>query len=151
MAETGRKPFATYDINPFGLPDERLRPPASLGTLEKQVFVDLITRCPAGQFRESDLPLLCRWAEATVLAERAAAEMAAGSLVTADGRVSPWVSIHERATKSLIALALRLRLGPQSRADKAPKTLPAASLSYYERMMLELEGTRDDGVEPNRS
>jgi hypothetical protein len=92
---------ATYDLTPFGFPDERLRPPASLGDLEKRAFLDLIDRVPAGQFRESDLPLICRWCELTVVAERAAAEMSAGNLVTDDDRPSPWFSIHERATKSL--------------------------------------------------
>jgi hypothetical protein len=139
---------ATYDLTPFGFPDERLRPPASLGDLEKRAFLDLIDRVPAGQFRESDLPLICRWCELTVVAERAAAEMSAGNLVTDDDRPSPWFSIHERATKSLVALAMRLRLSPQARADKAPKSLPA-STSYYDRMSFE-EGNRDDEAEPDR-
>src|SRR5262245_45074453 len=141
MAETGRRPYATFDVATFGYPDERLRPPASLGTREKRVFVDLISRTPAGQFRQSDMPLICRWCEATVLAERAAAELAAGSPVTPAGTISPWVSIHERATKSLVALALRLRLSPQGRADKAPKSLPART-NFYDRMSFE-EGTTD--------
>jgi hypothetical protein len=65
-------------------------------------------------------------------------------------RPSGWFNLHERATKSLVALALRLRLGPQSRADKAPKTLPAAEMSYYERISFE-EGADDDGVDRGRS
>jgi hypothetical protein len=40
-------------------------------------------------------------------------------------------------------MALRLRISPQARAPKAPKTVPAPT-SYYDRM--ELEGT--DGSEP---
>ena len=140
MAGTGRKPFATYDVQPFGV-WERLKPPGSLGEPERRAFLDLICSVPAGQFRESDLPLLCRWAEATVQAEVAASELQASGMVTADGRVSPWFSIHQQATKSLTMLALRLRLGPQSRADKAPKTLPGP-VSYYDRKML--EDGRDD-------
>jgi hypothetical protein len=100
-----------------------------------------VQRPPDGQLRESDLPLLCRWAEATVQAEMAASELQASGMVTADGRVSPWFSIHQQATKSLTMLALRLRLGPQSRADKARKTLPGP-VSYYDRKML--EDGRDD-------
>jgi hypothetical protein len=60
-------------------------------------------------------------------------------MVTADGRVSPWFTIHHQATKSLTGLALRL--GTQSRTPRAPKT-QAATISYYERMTL--EATRDD-------
>jgi hypothetical protein len=36
MAETGRKPYASYDVAPF--PNERLKPPASLGELERRPF-----------------------------------------------------------------------------------------------------------------
>jgi len=44
-------------------------------------------------------------------------------------------------------LSLRLRLSPQSRMDKAPKTQAAATLSYYEQMAL--EGDDGDG-DPDR-
>jgi hypothetical protein len=64
-------------------------------------------------------------------------------MVTADGRVSPWFVIHQQATKSLSGLALRLRLGPQSRALKAPKR-KAGPLSYYDVMELE-RGTSEEG------
>jgi hypothetical protein len=147
MAGTGRKPYATYDVQPFGA-WERLKPPASLGKPERRAFFDLISRVPAGQFCEADLPLLCRWAELTVMGEQAAGELAAGGMVTPDGKVSPWFSIHQQATKSLALLALRLRLGPQSRASKAPKTL-VGELSYYDRRAL--EDTHDDDDEANPS
>lgn len=75
------------------------------------------------------------------MAEQAAGELQAQGMVTADGKVSPWFTIHQQATKTLNALALRLRLGPQSRVNKAPKTR-AGMVSYYERMML--EGELDD-------
>jgi hypothetical protein len=150
LAQTGRKPFATYDVQPFGA-WERLKPPASLGEPEKRAFFDLISRVPAGQFQECDLPLLCRWAELTVMAETAAGKLAVAGMVTTDGKVSPWFSVHERATKGLTLLALRLRLGPQSRASKAPKTL-AGELSYYDRRALE-DGRDDEDNEtdPSRS
>ena len=100
--------------------------------------------CPLSHFQAADLPLLCRWAELTVMAETAAGELTAGGMVTGDGKVSPWFSIHERATRGLTALALRLRLGPQSRAKKAPKVTPGP-VSYYDKMRV-LEGELgDDG------
>jgi hypothetical protein len=142
MAKTGRQPYETTDVVPFGIGDSRLRPPATLGEPEKRAFLDLVTTTDPKQFRASDLPLLCRWAELTVMAEQAASELAAGSMVTADGKVSPWFTIHQMATKSLSGLALRLRLGPQSRTPKAPKTKPAA-VSYYDRITLDGEVTRD--------
>ena len=141
MAGTGRKPFTTVDIAPFDMPVERLQPPPHLGPAATRVFRDLVLRVPAGQFKPSDLSLVCRWCEWTAVADRAAAEMATGELVDEHGQPSPWIAIAERASKQLVALALRLRLGPQSRASKAPKSEPVASLSYYEQMMLE----DDDG------
>jgi len=145
---TGRKPFTTIDVSPFDMPVERLEAPPHLGPAATRIFRDLVLRVPAGQFKPSDLSLVCRWAEWTAVADRAAAEMATGALVTPDGLPSPWIVIHERATKQLIALALRLRLGPQSRADKAPKTQAAKDLSYYERMAL--EGDDDGDGDPDR-
>jgi hypothetical protein len=136
MSSTGRQPYETTDVVPFGTGNPRLRPPASLSGPERAAFVALVVACPSTQFEPADLPLLCRWAELTVMAEQAAGELAAGGMITADGKVSPWFTIHQQATKMLSGLALRLRLGPQSRALKAPKR-KVASVSYYERMALE--------------
>ena len=147
MAGTGRKPYATVDITPFDQPVERLQPPPHLGPAATKVFRDLVARVPAGQFKPSDLSLVCRWAEWTAVADRAAAEIATGELVDEHGQPSPWIAIAERASKQLIALSLRLRLGPQSRMDKSPKTQAAKDLSYYDRMML--EGDNGDG-DPDR-
>ena len=134
---TGRKPFTTIDVSPFDMPVERLEAPPHLGPAATRIFRDLVLRVPAGQFKPSDLSLVCRWAEWTAVADRAAAEMATSDLVTADGRPSPWIAIAERASKQLVALSLRLRLGPQSRASKAPKTEAPGQQSYYERMAAE--------------
>jgi len=146
MAGTGRKPFVSLDTVPYGVGNQRLKPPACLGELEKRAFVDLIGRVPLGQFQEADLPLICRWCELTVMAETAAGEMRAGGIVT-DGKVSPWFSIYRDATRELRSLALRLRLGPQSRTSKAPKTLPTR-MSYYERAAL-LEADDDEEALPS--
>jgi phage terminase small subunit len=146
---TGRKPYSTHDVTPFDLPDQRLRPPDSLGPLEKRIFFHLITHVPATQFQPADLPLVCRWCELSAVADRAAAEMATGNLVTEDGRPTPWLAVHEKAVKGLVALSLRLRLSPQSRMNKSPKTQPAGELSYYEEMEL-TEGGDGDGVDGDR-
>jgi len=141
MPSTGRPPYDTTDVTPYGVGTARLRPPATLGEPEKQRFLDLIATTPVGQFRASDLPLLCRWAELTVMCEQAQGELAVGGMVTADGKVSPWFSIYAQATKALSGLALRLKIGPQARAPKAPKKT-AGPVSYFER--LELEGVPND-------
>ena len=147
MAGTGRKPFTTVDITPFDQPIERLQPPPHLGPAATRIFRDLVVRVPAEQFKPSDLSLVCRWCEWTAVADLAGAELATGALVDEHGQPSPWIAIAERASKQLIALSLRLRLGPQSRMDKSPKTQAAKDLSYYDRMML--EGDDGDG-DPDR-
>jgi phage terminase small subunit len=146
----GRSPYATYDVHSFDTPNPRIRPPDCLSDLEKKVFRDLVAACPADQFRRSDVGLLCRWAELSVMAEQAAFEMTTHGKVTPDGRPSPWLSVYMQATKQLNGLALRLRLGPQSRASKAPKSLPR-ELSYYEQMELEEADDDDaDGADSGR-
>jgi len=145
MAGTGRKPYTTTDAVPWHLGNQRLKPPKTLGDLEKQAFIDLISRVPLTQFQECDLSLICRWCELEVMAQQAAGEMHAQGMVTADGKVSPWFTVHQQATKGQALLALRLRLGPQSRSQRAPKTQPAP-MSYYERASL-LES--DDETEPS--
>jgi phage terminase small subunit len=144
MAGKGRSPYATFDTLPYGIPNHRIRAPDYLGDLEKQVFRDLVAACPSDQFRKSDVGLLARWAELSVMAEQAACEMTMHGRVTPDGKVSPWLSIYTQAVKGLNGLALRLRLGPQARASKAPKALPR-ELSYYDEMELtEAESDHDD-------
>jgi phage terminase small subunit len=140
MAGKGRQPYATYDVHSFDTPNPRIRPPDSLSELEKKVFRDLVSACPADQFRRSDIGLLARWSELSVMAQEAAFEMSTHGRVTPDGKTSPWLSVYMQATKQLNGLALRLRLGPQSRANKAPKTLPQEP-SYYDLM----EDDDDDG------
>jgi phage terminase small subunit len=132
MTATGRTSFASVDVRAF---ERRLTPPASLPEAAKAAFVDIVTRCPGSQFEPADVPLLCRWAEATAMAEQAATELQARDMVTDDGKVSPWFAIYERATKLITGLALRLRLGPQSRAPRAPK-VRTPPISAYERLGL---------------
>jgi phage terminase small subunit len=134
MAKTGPNYQAT-EVVPFGA-DRRLRPPDSLPDAARRAFADLVTSLPAGHFKQGDISLLCRYAEAVAAAEQAAFEMAQpGGMVTVDGRVSPWFHVHQQATKTLNALALRLRLGPQSRALKQSKK-EAAPVSVYDRLRL---------------
>ena len=123
---------------PWDQGNPRLKPPDCLGELEKRAFLALVCSCPLGQFQASDSFL----AELVVVAEQAHGEMRATGVVV-NGKPSPWWDVYCDATKELRALALRLRLGPQSRASKAPKTLPAR-MSVYERLALEEDGDDAD-------
>jgi hypothetical protein len=134
MAKSGLDNPQTTEIIPFGV-DRRLRPPDSLPDDARRAFVDLVSSVPAAHFKPADLPLVCRWCELVALAERAAFELSQ-AVVTPDNKLSAWFTVHASTTKSLNALALRLRLGPQSRALKQSKKEPAM-LSAYDRMRME--------------
>jgi phage terminase small subunit len=139
----GRRPFAQIDTHSWG---ERLRPPAHLGEAERRAFIDLVSSCPLAQFQPPDLPLLARWCELEVQAQTAAAELRENGMVISGKtgpQQSPWLAIHAMAVKGQTALALRLRLGPQSRANKAPKT-QAAPMSAYERLAMMGDDDEDE-------
>src|SRR5438034_11024180 len=117
---TGRQPYDTTDIEPFGAGNRRLRPPASLSEPAKAAFLDLVTSVTADHFQAADIPLMARWAELTVLCEDASVELQRQGMLAPDGLgYSPWLRAYLDLTKALSNLALRLRLGPQSRAPKA--------------------------------
>jgi hypothetical protein len=144
MAKTGRSPYATDDRVPFGIPNQRLRPPGTLSDFEKRAFVALVAASPAEQFTPADMDLLVSWAETTVLARRAAKELElAGGPVLPDGKTNPWFAVHQQCVKTLSGLAIRLRISPQGRnptARASKKTV--AELSAYD--ILALEGLPDD-------
>ena len=93
-------------------------------------FKRIIASEPAAHFKESDLSLLVQYCEAVALAERAVAEL------QDEEAPSRWLSLWEKATRAMVALAMRLRLSPQSRAPNAPKR---EKLSAYEKMALDDE------------
>jgi phage terminase small subunit len=151
MGKTGRNAFVATDLVRYGEPG-RLAPPASLGEAERKAFLDLVCSVPVTQFAPCDLPLLCRWAETVALAERMATRMVVEGEITEQGKVNPAVAVHREAVKTLNALALRLRVSPQSRAQKAPRR-EMREVSYYERLDLELaadDGRDDDDARDQR-
>jgi len=86
----------------------RLTPPSSLNDDEQALFSELVGACDASHFRESDLPLLISYIQATLISRAAAHD---------PDRIVLW----EKATRMQATLATRLRLSPQSRID--PKTI----------------------------
>jgi hypothetical protein len=112
-------------------PLSRLHPPPTLSEPERRIFLDLISACAADHFRQSDLPLLCRYCEAIDLAERAAKELRSSPVFA--GKISPWVIVQEKAGRTIIALSMRLRLSPQARQVRQPSS-PQQPISYYQRM-----------------
>ena len=73
-----RRSAASLSVVPLDRRASRLRPPAHLSEAERSAFVDLVSACKPGHFQASDLPLLVRYVEASVLAEQAAFPVASG-------------------------------------------------------------------------
>ena len=78
-----------------------------------------------------------RYVEAVCLAEEAAQKLAVEGAVI-DGKPSAWFGIHQASCKTVAILALRLRIGPQSRQPRAHKTTPGP-VSAYEILDLEAD------------
>jgi hypothetical protein len=129
-----RKSAAALSVVSLDAATPRLRPPATLSEAERALFVDLISTNRAEHFQQSDLPLLCRYVEAAVMAERAAAELRENPVI--NGKASPWLVIQEKNLRAMVSLSMRLRLSPQARNPKTSSARPAQPLSYYERMAL---------------
>jgi phage terminase small subunit len=112
-----RKSAAALALGPLSVDGrpKRLQPPNTLSDREQVLFVDLVASSKPEHFRPSDLPLLCRYVEASCLAQQAAQELRLGAVV--GGKPSPWITVQEKALRAMTALSMRLRLSPQSRID----------------------------------
>jgi hypothetical protein len=78
-----------------------------------------------------------------MLARQATPELAAAGPVV-QGRASAWLVVLEKAHRSSVALAARLRLAPQSRADSrsAGRKADGVPRSIYQ-VMSEVDGDDD--------
>jgi phage terminase small subunit len=104
----------------------------------RDVFVDLVASCKPGHFQTCDMILLVRYCEAAVVAAQAEQCLAAEGAVV-NGKVNPWAIVLEKATRTLTALSMRLRVSPQARSANIPTRQPQQPISYYERMNLEAD------------
>jgi phage terminase small subunit len=128
-----RKSAAELSVIPTEGRSNIFHPPASLSQIERAVFVDLISSVDGKHFRQSDVPLICRYVEAVVLAEEAAAHLRKGAVV--NGKASPWITVQEKAVRAMVALSMRLRLSPQARLTRQTASRPEPT-SYYDKMGL---------------
>ena len=109
-----------------------IRPPSTLSEPAKAVFIALVADCEPGHFKSADAGMLCQYCEAQAMAERAAAELQKGEVPSVR-----WLAVWEKSTKMMKDLALRLRLGPQSRRERARADRP---LTWSDRFRLEQHG-----------
>jgi phage terminase small subunit len=96
----------------------RITPPATLSPAAKAVFVHIVANVDPSHFSKVDLPLVEAYANSAALATEAAQRIDADGAVSADGKLSPWLAVSEKAQKQLVALSARLRICPQSRFDR---------------------------------
>jgi len=95
-----------------------VQPPTGLSEPARAAFIALVRECPPDHFEQSDVSLIARYAVASVLAEGAEARLAI------DPNDTKALAVWEKAVRTMSALALRLRLGPQSRREKAKVQRP---------------------------
>ena len=111
MLQRGRKSSASLALPMVDGGPARLAPPPSLSDPERATFISLVESVDRRHFRPSDVPLLCAYCRAIVLEVRAARELAQSPL---DNK---WLSLWEKSSRAMVALAGKLRLCPQSRLD----------------------------------
>lgn len=128
-----RRSAASFITPTLRLKSDRLQPPASLSKQERAEFIALVMANKADAFKVSDLPLLVTYVQVICQLAEASKEIRKG--VVHQGKVNPWVGVQERLIKSMVALSMRLRLSPQSRAPNNP-TRPVKPPNAYEEMVV---------------
>jgi P27 family predicted phage terminase small subunit len=120
----------------------RLRPPATLGEDEKEIWREVVGSCRSDHFQKCDAPLLVRYCENVVLARRAAAALTSEGPIV-HGRVNPMLVVAEKCDRALVALSMRLRISPQARMRREGTAQKGPGPSTYE-LMRDLDGADDD-------
>jgi hypothetical protein len=138
---------AAFPILP-GSPAKHLRPPPGLSLVEKTLFLDIVIDHRPEHFKFTDGVLLVAYVRAVLDEREAAAHLEAEGRVI-DGKLSPWLSVRQQAHKAMLSFARALRLGPlgraPSRASRPQPLKPSQTLSYYDRMNLELDHATSEG------
>jgi hypothetical protein len=116
-------------------PRPHLAPSADAPADVKAAFAEILAGTHANHFEPGDAPLVQAYAEAICLARRAAIELDRDGPVIA-GRTNPWLVAQEKGHRAMTALAARLRLSPQHRADSrsAGRKASGSRASVYETM-----------------
>jgi P27 family predicted phage terminase small subunit len=115
------------------LSPQRLKPPPDLSETERDIWAELVGSLPREHFLPSDAPLVAELCVAIAQARDAARHLREEGPVV--GRhVSPWLIVQEKSTRTLLALATRLRLSPQARARV--KVQSSGPVSFYDKMKL---------------
>jgi hypothetical protein len=120
-----------FDLVAPRSPMPPIAPPASLSVPARAVFLDLVSSHEPEHFEPGDVTLLAQYCEACALATKAAVALQAGD--------ASQLRIWERSAAVMASLSLRLRLGPQSRRERARA---GAQLTWSDRYRLDSHGAR---------
>ena len=111
-----------------------------MGGIEQKIWSEVVAGTDSGHFQASDAPMLAAYVRACTLERRAAEELAVSAV--AAGMPSPWLEVHASAVRSMVALAVKLRLSPKARTP-GQRAGKARSMSYYDQMRLERGDAED--------
>lgn len=133
MQQRGRKSAAALAVAPIPRRN-RPEPPDGLPATAAAYWRAIVSSLESDYFHASDLPLLRAYVVALAALDEARAALAeAGPVV--GGKTSPWLTVAEKETRAVVALAARLRLAPQSRLDRTtagPKARNAGGAAPWE-------------------
>ena len=102
--------------------------PAGLSPAAAAHWARVVADAGQGHLLPADGPLVIEYARALALADQAHQALEADGTVV-DGKASPWVTVLEKQVRSIVALAARLRLCPQSRFDRTVAGSKARSIT----------------------
>jgi len=116
----------------------------SLSAAAKAIFDDIVGNCDRDHFRQADVHLLASYCSAAAMVERAEPHLEGTGDAPPDER---WVRTWKEACRTMTNLAMRLRLGPQSRREKA---LKPKELDWSTRFRLEREAEQQAMLDQQR-
>jgi phage terminase small subunit len=127
----GRKSSDALAAPSFG--PERVRPPPDLDPKARAIFVEIIAAARPEHFQPVDSALLCAYCRAAAIEREAAA-----AIMAQPAAAPALLETYKAAATVMRTLAVRLRIGPQSRSGHTnPRMRKAEPTSYYDRMRLE--------------
>jgi hypothetical protein len=120
-------------------PVAALAPPATMSEAGKTAFLALVDSCAPDHFEPCDIGLVAQYAEADALAAKIAPKLHDGTATQQE------ILLWEKSTRLMSGLALRLRIGPQSRREraKAPR-----ELTWSERFAIKQQERERHGKKP---
>ena len=108
-----RRSAASFEVVAVDGKPDRLSPPPHLNKAERTLFSEIVGAVDPRHFIEGDLPLLCSYVTATLIARKASRD---------ESKINVW----EKATRMQATLATRLRLSSakqtRSKNGRAPST-----------------------------